>query len=308
MGKSKEEKKDRTEGYKVLSKLLDVKLFGGMVPDEARVIGVLQCEWMKSLHEIKVETTTLTSAFSSSETKTAGTMGKKHFIPYGLYCGGWLYSASRAREFKTIAESALSVEDLTLFEEGLIYGSSHGRSAMKGIVEPLLIVKVIKDKEVKSRYDGLSEEVEVEIKVDEGKYIYGSNDISLKLSKLKNVLKRDDYKKVQVYVNSSAEGRYKDLKEFKKKYSPLTVCEEDLESGWEYVVIYEVKHSNPNGDPDMDNMPRRWEGTDIGIISPERQKRWIRDYLEDNNKLIFVTRRGKVQKAKERMKEIENLI
>jgi Cas7 group CRISPR-associated protein Csh2 len=308
MVKSKEDKKDRTEGYKVLSKLLDVKLFGGMVPDEAKVIGVLQCEWLSSLHEIKIELTKLTSAFSSSETKTAGTIGKRYFVPYGLYSGGWIYSASRASEFKKIAESPLSVSDLTWFEEGLVNGSSHGRSAMKGFVEPLLIVKVIKDESVKSRYDGLSEDVEVSLNVSSGKDVFGSKDINLKLSKLKQSLKRKEYKNIQVYINESAEGRYKELKDFKKIYGKLEVEETDLNCSWEYVIIYEVKQSNPNGDPDMDNMPRRWEGTDIGIISPERQKRWIRDYLEDMGELIFVTRRGKVQKAKERMKEIENLI
>lgn len=290
----------------VLSKLLDVKLFGGMVPDVAKVIGAVHCEWATSLHPIKVEEATITSAFSSAEKKTVGTMGKKFFVPYGLYGAGFTYSASRAREFGKFVGSGLTVRDMELFEDGLVNGSSHGRTAMKGYVEPLFIVKVVKDPEVRSRFDSLADTLDVEVLSDGD--VHNSKDLKIKFNGLYNALRSDDYMKVQVHVSASGSRRYKELANLSKKYESFSVVEEDLDSGWEYVVVYEVKHSNPNGDPDMDNMPRRFEGTDIGIISPERQKRWIRDYIEDMGELIFITRRGKVQKAKDRLKELEDLI
>lgn len=297
------------EGYAVLSKLIDVQLFGGMVPEEARVIGLIQCEWAVSLHDIRVEAATITSAFSSAESKSVGSMGKKYFVPYGLYASGWSYAASRRREFGDLAGAKIGVRELLMFEEGLLNGSSHGRTTVKGFVEPLMVVKVVKTERVKSRYDGLSDTLAVKLSEDAlDRGVLDAKGVTLKLDRLKKALASTDYEKVQVYVSESGSRRFPEIARFKKGYADLSVVEDDLESGWEYVVVYEVKQSNPNGDPDMDNMPRRYAGTEIGIISPERQKRWIRDYLEDMGEMIFVTRRGKVQKAKDRLKEIEDLI
>lgn len=296
----------KVDGIGSLAKLLDVKLFGGMVPDVAKVIGAVHCDWASSLHPIKIEEATITSAFSSGEKKTVGTMGRKYFVPYGLYGASFTYSASRAREFGNFVGDRLTVRDLELFEEGLLNGASHGRTGMKGYVEPLLVVKVVKDVRVKSRFDYLAEEVVVDVLAD-GE-VHRSEDLRFQMKRLYSALSSDDYVKVQSYVSPSGLRRFKELGTLHKKFGEMSICEEDLESSWEYIVIYEVKHSNPNGDPDMDNMPRRFEGTDIGMISPERQKRWIRDYLEDMGELIFITRRGKVQKAKDRLKEIEDLI
>lgn len=301
-----EKSNDREKkGYGVLGKLLDVKLFGGMVPNEARVIGSIQCEWGVSLHPVKIETTTLTSAFKSGVNKGQGAMGKKHFIPYGLYVSGFQYSSTRDDRFKEFVGEGLNVDDMKLFEESLLYGSSEGRTATKGFIEPIAIVKVVKSKEVKSRYDFLNEGVSVGRL---GDHILSHKDLSMDTKILRKTLKKECYDRVEVFVKEGMGDKYKDLRYLKRGRGDLSVKEEDLDKGWEYVVIYEVKQSNPNGDPDMDNMPRRWEGTDIGIISPERQKRWIRDYIEDKGELIFITRKGKVQKAKERMKEIEDLI
>lgn len=296
----------KVDGIGALPKLLDVKLFGGMVPDVAKVIGAVHCDWASSLHPIKIEEATITSAFSSAEKKTVGTMGRKYFVPYGLYGASFTYSASRAREFGNYVGDRLTVRDMELFEEGLLNGASHGRTGMKGYVEPLFVLKVVKDEKVKSRFDYLAEEVQVNV-TGYGE-VHKSSDVELNMKRLYQALANKDYVKVQAYVSPSGLRRYKELAHLNKKFGGLTVCEDDLDSSWEYIVVYEVKHSNPNGDPDMDNMPRRFEGTDIGMISPERQKRWIRDYLEDQGELIFITRRGKVQKAKDRLKEIEDLI
>lgn len=309
--KKKKKLKEHKEakGNRLISKLLDVKLFGGMVPEEARVVGCFQCDWATSLHPIKVETMKVSSAFSSTEDKTTGSLGRRYIIPYGIYGGSFIYSYKRNESFKKMTGEGLSLEDMSLFEEALKNGCMDGRTGIKGFIEPIMILKVVKNKEVGSRYDDLLAEVSAEVLRNP---IVSSQDIELDVSRLKKVLEestRNEFTRIELFVSKSGERKHKALKRLKKKYpSDLSVREGDLEVGIEYVILYEVKRSNPNGDPEMDNMPRRWEGTDIGIISPERQKRWIRDYIESLGHLIFISRSTQTQKAKERLRELEDII
>lgn len=48
---------------------------------------------------------------------------------------------------------------------------------------------------------------------------------------------------------------------------------------YDFVVLFDCKNGNPNGDPDLDNMPRRNIYTDEGLISDVCLKRKIRDYI-----------------------------
>lgn len=305
---NKKEKSKIEKGNEVISKLIDVKLFGGMIPEEARLVGSIQFEWGRSLHNIEIENVTVTSAFSSSEEKLNGSFGSRYVIPYGIYGTGVIYSPSRNKSTKELCGNGLTVEEYELFEEGLKYGVLSGRSGVKGFIEPILVIKVVKKKELKNRYDSLSDEVNLNILNDK---LLSHKDVEINLSGLRRILesnKKTSYDRIEVFTSEGGARKYKDLKQIKNKYKEFTVKEEDLECGIEYIVLYEIKYSNPNGDPDMDNMPRRWEGTDVGIISPERQKRWIRDYLEEEGELILISRQGKTKKAKDRLKEIEDLL
>lgn len=305
---SKREESKVEKGNKIISNLLDVKLFGGMIPEEARMIGSIQFEWGRSLHDIDIENITVSSAFSSSEEKVNGSFGSRYVIPYALYGTGVIYSPTRNKSMKEINGNGLSRDDYEKFEEGLKYGVLSGRSGVKGFIEPILIIKVVKNKSVKNRFDSLSDEIIVN-KINDK--ILNNKDLDVDLSTLRRFIesnKKESYERIEVFTSVSGARKYKDLKQINNKYSDLKVLDDDLEKSIEYVIIYEIKYSNPNGDPDMDNMPRRWEGTNIGIISPERQKRWIRDYLEEDGELILISRNGKTKKAKDRLKEIENLL
>lgn len=53
-----------------------------------------------------------------------------------------------------------------------------------------------------------------------------------------------------------------------------------LENRYDFVVIFEVKNGNPNGDPDAGNLPRIDPETNLGLVSDVSLKRKIRNYVE----------------------------
>lgn len=72
----------------------------------------------------------------------------------------------------------------------------------------------------------------------------------------------------------------------------------------EVVFLYDVKDSNPNGDPLDENKPRIDEETMLNLVTDVRLKRTIRDYLHDFHKeRIFILgvkkNDGKTLKTKE---------
>jgi len=78
----------------------------------------------------------------------------------------------------------------------------------------------------------------------------------------------------------------------------------------EIVFLYDVKDSNPNGDPLDENKPRIDEETMLNIVTDVRLKRTIRDYLHDfRNEEIFILgvkkEDGKIKTKEERMTDLE---
>lgn len=49
------------------------------------------------------------------------------------------------------------------------------------------------------------------------------------------------------------------------------------------LLIIEVRHSNPNGDPDAESEPRTIDPDGLGLISPPSFKRKLRDLVEDKD-------------------------
>ncbi|WP_036224181.1 type I-B CRISPR-associated protein Cas7/Csh2 [Mesoaciditoga lauensis] len=72
----------------------------------------------------------------------------------------------------------------------------------------------------------------------------------------------------------------------------------------EFLFFYDVKWSNPNGDPNDDDKPRYDSATSHLLVSDVRLKRTVRDYLEETGKTIFITKKGDVQTSEARAKEI----
>lgn len=49
----------------------------------------------------------------------------------------------------------------------------------------------------------------------------------------------------------------------------------------EFMFLVEANGCNPNGDPDMGNLPRQDEDTELGYITDVALKRRIRNYIDD---------------------------
>ncbi|KNZ69513.1 Csh2 family CRISPR-associated protein [Thermincola ferriacetica] len=63
-----------------------------------------------------------------------------------------------------------------------------------------------------------------------------------------------------------------------------------IKNNSDILFIYDAKLCNPNGDPDDENRPRMDYEKEINLVSDVRLKRYIRDYLQDKGKEIFVTK------------------
>jgi CRISPR-associated protein Csd2 len=55
---------------------------------------------------------------------------------------------------------------------------------------------------------------------------------------------------------------------------------ETIKNRYEFVLLFDVENGNPNGDPDMGNMPRVDPQTGYGIVTDVCLKRKIRDYVD----------------------------
>ncbi|MBQ6416205.1 MAG: type I CRISPR-associated protein Cas7, partial [Butyrivibrio sp.] len=54
-----------------------------------------------------------------------------------------------------------------------------------------------------------------------------------------------------------------------------------VKNRYEFMVLVEGKMCNPNGDPDMGNLPRQDNDTGCGYITDVAFKRRIRNYVDD---------------------------
>lgn len=53
-----------------------------------------------------------------------------------------------------------------------------------------------------------------------------------------------------------------------------------IKNRYEFVLLFDVENGNPNGDPDMGNMPRIDPQTGYGIVTDVCLKRKVRDYID----------------------------
>ena len=52
-----------------------------------------------------------------------------------------------------------------------------------------------------------------------------------------------------------------------------------IKNRYEFSFFFDVENGNPNGDPDMDNQPRRDMDTGLGLVTGECLKRKVRNYI-----------------------------
>jgi len=107
----------------LLSKLIDVRLFGATMPiksDESKgssltFTGPVQFNWGYSLNKVRlIDSSGITSHFGSEEGKTQGAMGKDYRVYYSLIAFHGIISGNRAKL------TNLKEEDIKLLDEALL--------------------------------------------------------------------------------------------------------------------------------------------------------------------------------------------
>ena len=63
----------------------------------------------------------------------------------------------------------------------------------------------------------------------------------------------------------------------------------------DFLFIFEAIQCNPNGDPDQENKPRMDYDTNTNLVTDTRVKRYIRDFLKQEGKEIFVDMEGEAK-------------
>jgi len=130
----------------LLSKLPDTRLFGAIIPNcvfekggNATFTGPVQFNWGYSLNKVTgpMESSGITSHFSTGEKKEAGAMGKDYRVDYSLIAFHGIISAKRAENTK------LADADIDLFDEAMIKAIPlEATTRSKTGQSPLLYIRV----------------------------------------------------------------------------------------------------------------------------------------------------------------------
>jgi len=66
----------------------------------------------------------------------------------------------------------------------------------------------------------------------------------------------------------------------------------NLEKRYDFVLLFDVKDGNPNGDPDAGNLPRIDAETGMGLVTDVCLKRKVRNYVQLSGQDIFIKEKG----------------
>ena len=111
------EKGGKLDFDEILKQFIDVRLFGATITaknDNKAFTGPVQFNWGYSLNKTELLESSITSHFSSSESKSQGAIGKDYRVKYALIAFSGTISAERAK--KTL----LSENDLSLLDDAMV--------------------------------------------------------------------------------------------------------------------------------------------------------------------------------------------
>ncbi len=66
----------------------------------------------------------------------------------------------------------------------------------------------------------------------------------------------------------------------------------NLNKRYDFVLLFDVKDGNPNGDPDAGNLPRIDAETGMGLVTDVCLKRKVRNYVQLSGQDIFIKEKG----------------
>lgn len=202
--------KPKIDALKVMQKCIDVRLFGGISPEEGDAVnltGPVQFALLNpSLNGVDLRIHQNTSVFPSSEEKTRGSIATTTVVPYSInQIHGWInpYSARY---------TSLTEKDITQMFEALWHSVNNANTRSKANQNSLLLLQIIYSQPTKKLY-GLDRMIKLQSdKQDE--QIRSSDDYKLDLSKLKEAITTDSITKINFYTEH--EDLKKELEELEK--------------------------------------------------------------------------------------------
>lgn len=183
-GKKKEEISDN-----VLSKCIDVRLFGGTIPlnnDSITFTGPVQFNMGRSLHRVELKRMKGTGAFASGENKSNKTFREEYILPYSLI-GFYGIINEHAAE-----NTRLSDEDIDLLIDGMWNGTKNLISRSKVGQLPRLLIK-INYKEENYHIGGLLNKLTLN-KLVEDEALRSPKDYTIEISELVKLLDKNSDK------------------------------------------------------------------------------------------------------------------
>ncbi len=200
----------------LLSKLIDVRMFGATMPIKSgdtnkgssiTFTGPIQFNWGYSLNKINnaMESNTITSAFAGKGEEYS-TMGKDYRLAYSLIAFYGIISGKRADE-----QSKLSPEDIKLFDKAVVKAIPMEATTRSKIGQtPLFYLRV----EYKGndfftgdfrKYIKITDKEEKEMNFDDTVILRSTNDFKLDLSKLKEKIRLEKVKSIIFWKNEDLE-------------------------------------------------------------------------------------------------------
>lgn len=165
----------------MLDQLIDVRLFGATMPIQSEdggkgssliYTGPVQFNWGHSLNKVSlVESSTITSHFSSEKSNERGSMGKDYRLYYSLIGFHGVISGNRAKHTR------LNAEDILILDEAIVRAIPLQATRSKVGQYPRLYLRVeynnpefiagdLRDYLTLTNVEGLRSVSEVEVKVD----------------------------------------------------------------------------------------------------------------------------------------------
>jgi len=212
----------------LLSKLIDVRLFGATMPIKSEggkgssitFTGPVQFNWGYSLNKVEgpIESSTITSTFAGAG-EEHGTMGKDYRIAYSIIAFHGIISAKRAEHTK------LTDNDIQLFDEAMINAIPFEATTRSKIGQhPLLYIRIEYNNpkfflDDLRKYVRLTDEKCEEISSDETMKLRSTNEYKLDLTKLSQKLKdyTDKISEIYYWKNDDLEVKGWDIEDKKLK-------------------------------------------------------------------------------------------
>lgn len=183
----------------ILSKVVDIRLFGGIITvkkDNINFTGPVQFSLLnQSLNRVNLRIHQNTSVFVSSTENKQGAIGTTSVVPYAInQIHGWVNPFSAL-------ETGLTEEDVKVMFEGMWKSINLANTRSKSGQTSLLLLSVNYATDTDKLYD-LESSIELDTKDKEDESIRSFNEIELKFDKFLEAVKSDKVAEVEFYTDN----------------------------------------------------------------------------------------------------------